>query len=386
MKENELHIGLPEANIRESGYLEAMLNNFSASYKLYWFRGIFREVLNGNRKMSFKKVVARMIAAAWYPVLYYHLSLGFSDRLAEAISYVHDGLHVPQDKKEEYLTEYIYESRDQRLLQMIGNLTNMVPTRLIRPFYEQLVSEKRIQDKSFSDSQMDRFIRECNDTYQGDVLYRIEEREGAAGPGLTVSDHWFEFIRQNAAVIEGWLNYKLVSYLQKRNPNVPAIPFKIYPPEAGDRNLTAATRYWRTVQEDTPLFDLYNGEEFTEENCGKYGPFSVDHFIPWSFVLHNEIWDLYPSFRNVNSGKNDKLPEKNHYLKKFCEVQYRGFLIAKQKRNLQRILEDFRTVRGDIMEIEASDRGHDAFVSAMKRTIEPLYQIASNQGYQNWWI
>lgn len=37
------------------------------------------------------------------------------------------------------------------------------------------------------------------------------------------------------------------------------------------------------------------------------------------------------------------------------------------------------------MAIKESDRGHDAFVMAMKHTIEPLYQIANNQGYGIWW-
>jgi hypothetical protein len=383
---DELSLYLPEENIKESGYLEAMLNNFSASYKLYWFRGIFKEILDGRKNMSYKRVVARMIAAAWFPVLYYHLSLGFSDKLTEAISYICEEMGIPRERNEDLLVEDICESEDPKLLQMISNLTNMVPTRLIRPFYEQTINEKKVSDSTFNDSKIDHFIRECNESYTSDALYKIEDSKNAIGLELTVSDHWFDFIRDNAAIIEGWLNYKLISYLQKRNPNVPAIPFKIYPPQPSDRNLTTATKYWRTIQQEIPLYDLYNGVELTEENCRNYGAFSVDHFIPWSFVLHNEIWNLYPSFKNINSGKNDRLPDQKRYLIKFCEAQYRGFIIAKQKSSLRRILEDFRTVRSDIIEIEDSDRGHEVFVNALEQTISPLYQIASNQGYLPWRI
>lgn len=46
--------------------------------------------------------------------------------------------------------------------------------------------------------------------------------------------------------------------------------------------------------------------------------------------------------------------------------------------------EQYRTVKKDIFEIEGSDRGHDAFVLAMRQTIEPLYQIANNQGFGIW--
>ena len=28
------------------------------------------------------------------------------------------------------------------------------------------------------------------------------------------------------------------------------------------------------------------------------GPLSIDHFIPWGFVLHDEAWNLVPMFRN----------------------------------------------------------------------------------------
>lgn len=35
-------------------YLEDMLDIFSASYKLYWFKGIFAEIMQGNTHISFK--------------------------------------------------------------------------------------------------------------------------------------------------------------------------------------------------------------------------------------------------------------------------------------------------------------------------------------------
>jgi len=194
------------------------------------------------------------------------------------------------------------------------------------------------------------------------------------------------YIRKNAAVIEGWLNYKLVEYIQKRNPNVPAIPFKLFPPTDKDRNLTEATKFWNAVHTQMPLYDLYNGKEFNDDNYKLYGQMSIDHFIPWSFVLHNEIWNLYPSFKNINSGKNDRLPDKRRYLNEFCEAQFKGFMIARKINSLKKAMEEYLTVSRDIFELEESDRSHDAFVKSMKQTIEPLYQIANNQGYGVWWL
>lgn len=202
---------------------------------------------------------------------------------------------------------------------------------------------------------------------------------------LTVFKKWSFYIKANACVIEGWLNYKLIKYIQERNPNVPAIPFKLFPPTIKDRNLSEAKKFWMAIQTKMPLYDIYTEKEFIDANYETYGGFSVDHFIPWSFVLHNEIWNLYPMFKNINSGKNNKLPDKAKYLDKFCEYQYQTFICAKQISGFKKMTDQYLTVKKDIFCIEESDRGHDVFVSAIKQTIEPLYQIANNQRYGIWW-
>mgnify|MGYP001008416568 FL=1 len=180
------------------------------------------------------------------------------------------------------------------------------------------------------------------------------------------------------------MNYKLIDYIQRRNPNVPAIPYKVFPPTDKDRNLSPQTKYWNNIQKEIPLFDIYTGTEFTEENLHVYGGMSIDHFIPWSFVLHNEIWNLYPMYKNINSEKNNKLPDKGRYLNEFCEKQYRAFMVVKNWKQDKKITEQYLHVKQDIFEIDGSDRGHDAFLTAMRQTIEPLYQIANNQGYMVW--
>ncbi|MDU1032741.1 HNH endonuclease domain-containing protein [Clostridium sp.] len=27
----------------------------------------------------------------------------------------------------------------------------------------------------------------------------------------------------------------------------------------------------------------------------------MDHFIPWSFAFHDQMWNLVPTFNNINS-------------------------------------------------------------------------------------
>lgn len=381
MTATDFNIKLPESDIVEAGYLESMLNNNSSSYKFFWFKGIFEEVMSGNTTIAYKRVVARMIAAAWYPVMYYKLSLGVSDKLSEAILYLHEVMHIPQDEKVEKIIAFICDSNDRQILKYVKHFTQLVPYRLIRPFYQREIEYAKKTDLSYYDGKANSIIIQCNRNDAGHAFYRMDDENDV----LTVSPSWVHYLRINASVIEGWMNYKLVAYLQKQNPNVPAIPFKVFPPTAKDRNLTKEMKYWKRIQKKMLLRDIYTGLELNDVNAKEYGEMSIDHFIPWRFVLHNEIWNLYPTFKNVNSEKNSRLPDKDRYLYMFCENQYQAFLTAREIGGSPQIMEQYLKVNKDIFQIEKSDRGHDAFIAAMEQTIEPLYQIANNQGYGIWW-
>ena len=374
-------IRLPESEIIESGYLESMLLHNTSSYKYFWFKAIYDEVQQGNSVIPYKRLVARMIAYAWYPVIYYKLHFGAADKLAQAVTYIHQELHVKQDEKQDKIITFICDSTDKKLNKFIKDFLKYVPQRLLSPFYQRELEYEKKQDISFHDGKVNAIIEKYNRNDQDNAFYQLDTQQAV----LTVSPSWVQYLRLNAAVIEGWWNYKVIAYMQKRNPNVPAIPFKIFPPTEKDRDLTVQMRYWKQIQQRLDIRDMYTDLEFSERNLEKYGTMSLDHFIPWRFVLHNEIWNLCPTFKNVNSKKGDRLPDRERYLEKFCENQYAAFLVGKEIQKNKEITEQYLHIQNDIFQIEKSDRGHDAFVTAMRQTIEPLYQIANHQGYGIWW-
>ena len=180
---------LPKSDVVESGYLNSMLDNFSASYKIYWFKGIFTEVMKGNSQIPYRRIVARMIASAWYPVVYYKLSLGHSDKLADAILYIHRELGVAREEKEEQIVTYIYNSQDKRLNKMISDFTNMVPYRLIRPFYQREIDYEKKRDLDFRDSKINGLIEQYNRNDYNNAFYVLNNAEGY----LTVSPSWIYY-------------------------------------------------------------------------------------------------------------------------------------------------------------------------------------------------
>ncbi|KMT22715.1 HNH endonuclease domain-containing protein [Clostridium cylindrosporum] len=375
-------INLPNSLKVESYLLERTLDfkNFSTSYKLFWFNGIYKEIIFGNKTMSFKKIIARMVATAWYPVIYYKLNLGFQDKLNQIILYVHETLKVGREENEEYIAEYIYNSTDRQLNKMINTISLYVPYRLIRPFYEEQIKFKeKITNKKISNLEINNLIQKLSEE-DFTSLYRIDKKKKE----ITINDSWVNYITSNQAIINGWINFKLVYYLQLRNPNVPAIPFKIYPPIK--RDLSKAKNFWKLVISQRNILDLYTNKSFNADNLEKYGSISVDHFIPWSFVLHDELWNLVPTFNKINSCKNNKLPKLDLYIDRFCDLQFDAFnIIRKDKKNI-RYLEDYLTInkKVDINLLLQGNVNKEEFTYSIKSTIIPLYQIAYNQGYDIW--
>ncbi|HHX59649.1 MAG TPA: hypothetical protein GX707_02750 [Epulopiscium sp.] len=148
--------------------------------------------------------------------------------------------------------------------------------------------------------------------------------------------------------------------------------FKLAAPQ--ERNLTSARRFGNEVNDIMPLYDIYTGKELTERNFKEYGGLSIDHFIPWSFVLHDELWNLVPTFHNINSSKSNRLLNLEHYMEKFCDLQYNAFRVARNNKKLKKQLEDYLTINKsiDINALLHSDIQKGYFVDSIKATIKPL--------------
>jgi hypothetical protein len=367
---------LPSDQKVDSRLLEVILDYeyLTASYKLFWFSGIFKEIIRGNQKVTFRRIVCRMIASAWYPLLQYHLDFGYSDRLNQVVTRIHNKYGINSDIKEEELLAFLENIKDTEIERSIRDFYKFVPYRLLSPFYSDVLAGIREKDKN-------KIIMELSQNTTK-ALYKILMPEGA----ILINDSWFEYIYRNQNIVLGWMNYKLIYYLQKKNPNVPAIPFKLSAPY--QRNLTLAKKFWSNVSEQQIILDVYTNKPLIRDNFSKYGDISIDHFIPWSFVLHDELWNLVPTFKNVNSSKSNKLPNLDLYIESFCDIQYLAFSIVRRKRETKRFLEDYLNINkkldlNDLVNTKKEITKAE-FEDSMKSTILPLFQIAFNQGYELW--
>jgi len=340
-----------------------------ASYKMYWILGILDEVSEGNTEIDFKRIIARMIVNAWYPQRQFKLSFGIFDNLKNSINYVASNYGFPPNCKENELLDFVYISVDKELQKRMKELTNHVPYRLLSPFF---TSELR----GVKDNLKNKIITELS-MNSNSCLYKIIKGKPDK---IVINDGWKDYLQENYKIIKAWIYCKLVRFLQKRNPNVPAIIFKLEAPKV--RKLTKVTELWRKIIIDKGVCDIYTGEEFKNDTFKEFGVLSIDHFIPWSFVLHDEMWNLVPTFKNINSRKSDNLLSFNQYIQDFCNAQYKAFSYICDKK-IGSVVEDYM----DVLKIDNPydyyrHSNPEIFSSGIKKCISPLYQIAVNQGFQ----
>ena len=104
------------------------------------------------------------------------------------------------------------------------------------------------------------------------------------------------------------------------------------------------------------------------------GNYAVDHFIPYSFVSHDLIWNLIPADKSFNSSKSNRLPILERYFEPFYQLQKNAYEIVRRRTPKNKLLEDYLTV----LHMEEYSINHDKF----KEIIQPLVLIASNNGFE----
>ena len=77
-------------------------------------------------------------------------------------------------------------------------------------------------------------------------------------------------------------------------------------------DLKLANRFWKGyIAENPDVTCIYSGQPITFQNL------SLDHFLPWSYVVHDQLWNIIPTPKNINSAKNDRLPSLETYFEGF---------------------------------------------------------------------
>lgn len=95
--------------------------------------------------------------------------------------------------------------------------------------------------------------------------------------------------------------------------------------------------------------------------------------------MHDQLWNLIPTTKSINSKKNNYLVNFDRYFKPFAEIQYKALNYAIDQGINKKLLEDYLVINQDMSLNKRIDRS--SFKKALRNTLFPLYQIAKNSGF-----
>lgn len=339
---------LPNQNGLPINLLAACFNNTVASYKFYWLLSILQSVENENFKIPKRELFARMISNAWFTVNYFHLSFGKQDLIQNAVHLLNKIEKISVDEKRESVFLKLLTTTNNETVKQLWHFNNNVPHWFLSPWFSKMnKAEMYSESKSFSNK----------------CLYALQNDE------IEINPEWNNYLTSNARVLKDFCYWNLTLFLQAKNPNVPGIPNKLIKP-AIRKNLTQQrTQFWDLVLNEMGSVNcIYTGEKLT---VGKY---AVEHFIPYSFVSHDLIWNLIPADKSFNSSKSNKLPPLEKYFNSFFALQKKAIEIVTKKSPKSKLLEDYLTIFPDLQKSFSKDK--------FRKIIEPLISIASNNGFE----
>ena len=363
-------MNLPGSDRLDIQYLNRLFDNTSECYKFFWFHAILTEIRAGHSSCTFETLIDSMIAEAWYMVSEYHLNLGPADNLERVCNRIHEISNLlPADDRSKILA-YIRDCDDSEVSGCKRTLIQNVPYRLQAPF----LPDFRGKDWNVGTRKL---AEEINRRER--LIYYFSEISGLS-TRINISDEWMEYLTVNGDIIEGWLRYNMIQYLQRRNPSVPGIADKVEPPK--ERKLDEVKKFWRLETAIEPVRDIYGDVELGARDI------SIDHFVPWSYVAHDEFWNLLPTTRSINSSKSNNLPEWNEYWSRMSGQAYRSYTLMWENDMLHEAFNKCADHHLNDINIRhrlyREGQSQDEFCGELKTVMLPVYQSAKNVGFREW--
>ncbi|HHU88283.1 MAG: HNH endonuclease domain-containing protein [Sphaerochaetaceae bacterium] len=360
---------LPDSKLVDKNILLQLFKDITNSYKYLFFMGLLKLLKRENfNKLTFslEDIGYQMLALAYYPYKVFKLSFGLQDQICNEL----DNQKLTED--EEVLTfnpdKLIKRFKASSI--EVNSFLKYVPYRLIRPFFQQELRGKR-------DQEVNRLISKLakEEFMTRHPLYYIDEDNNK----LIIHPGWVSYFSDNHELVLAFAKWEYLRYMQRNNPSVPNVQYKLFPEEKR-QSLTKETNFWTEVLKKEELFCIYSHQRITPEN------FSLDHFIPWSFVVHNQLWNLIPTLKSVNSSKSNNLPSINRYFDNYAQLQHKGLTLFKTGATPSSWNKAIEPYLLDLRIEEYKISNYDYFKDKLKATVLPLITIAENQGFSNEWV
>ena len=359
-----------------------MLKDPSYCYKFYWLEAIVNLISAGVTETTFNDIIDEMICSAWYSVREFHIHLSgigsggnVRDGLERAILRLSELSDLPANASKVEIKNEI-EKYNKELHQAKEQLTNMVPYRALAGFFANAGEIVNWESVKRLTTYIEMFNRDITS-----LPYTL-----GSGSRLTKEVYfhpdWIRMIQDNTVSILGWIQYEKVKWLQNNNPEVPGLIYKLAPMDEKMRKLGKVRKLWEGVLECQEIKDIFTGKPIQPKQ------YDIDHFIPWSFVMNDELWNLMPVDSSLNSAKSNHLPQWDPFFEHFSRNQYILYQLIQERPGIHKLFEGcWRDNLHSIwagQELYRPGNSREVFRAILQNNMQPVYDSAKRQGYEVW--
>ncbi|MEA5499191.1 HNH endonuclease domain-containing protein [Limnoraphis robusta Tam1] len=374
---------LPSSDQVDVSALSRLFADTTNSYKYLFFISLLdilkRRLFEVLSPISFEEIIVEVLANAWYPHTYFKLSFGSQDKISQKLDALKLEIYEPilnfTDADKKLLRKTIVS---QDLKDIVASLAKYVPFRLISPFFKQEIKLHNVNSGRGTD--LEYAMPEIAENYfeSRKPLYRFDSNEKRNCKSIILHPSWAEYLEENYSIVRAWAAWEWLGYMQKCNPSTPALVNKLFMPSQRE-SLSKQTKYWKLILEKRPeTCCIYSNQILNPTRL------SLDHYLPWSFVAHDQLWNLVPIVPEVNSSKSNNLPSQK-YFTQFVEIQHLGLVTSHQfmkKNTWEKYVEpytsDLKLSSEDLLDL-------DRLKNAYELTLIPLMNLAKNQGFSTEW-
>ncbi len=310
---------VPRHPFLRSQALNRVFDNTVASYKFFWFLAVLELSRTSKGQLSLHHVFVEMAAQSWHPANLFRLNFDTKDANEKCVDQLQGVLREIAAKEAKFADGLRPNSslmeirvRLQGYVCDLEFLGDLVPMRFLSPFVSGRIPQGTPRHRINKE-----IIRIVDELKVGEDAAPYHFTPG--GESIVLHPVWQAFFVDHAAILRGFVELGLLRFLQAKNPMVPGLADKLRMPM--ERDLGRARSFWEQAnkahlaQRSAPLTNLYTG-------CPLDNSFAIDHFMPWSYVAHDYIWNTVPTDQSTNSSKGDRIPSVSRFIYGLAELHH----------------------------------------------------------------
>ena len=366
---------LPSSTKIDVAKLSSVFKNVTMTYKYYFFLAILHEVkknvMRDSLSLDKARLGAAMLGLAWHARTVYALNFGIGDKLQALIDELKLCLNLGDRESTDKIIDEIYAHKDDaKVSQIISLLLNYVPVKFLSGYVGSAPDTKAGNLK----------IALASQDQDSHSIYKLYLNEKGKFDHLVIDNEHLSYLRLHISILTDFTYFHLGMFFEKRNLSVPNILDKIIWQKSRDSLAPQRGLFKIYLEHHSPQFCLYDPQRLLNPQ-----DFALDHFIPWSFVSHNQIWNLIPVDQITNSIKSNAVPDLSHYLKALVHMHY-GFLqdlkyarLKPQSKSQEQAVRSFESLGQSLKNLQSVSESELAEIYF--KVMDPLAKQAGFAGF-----